>query len=235
MNKDKLKTLLLTLLMSGLMSAGAAEKVIEDHFEARGSGRHAGSPLNGTSTEVGNVEWRTAPANEAGIVFTDRGSVTTGSNKSMGASVPIPDGAKEIRLEADVRVNETGWVGLAFGGEPLDAQFFSPKGAYVFAILRPGGIYSAFANASSQTLLCQSTLRGKMPTAFTHIEVIYKISEDRLTVRMDDKPVLEELSLGEKGYVPGPVLRAGFRFNGPPVVAGSPEVKNFKLTIVGEK
>lgn len=220
----------LLLGASASLSFGG-ERVIADQFNTKGLGRKAGNPLFGVTTEVGDVDWSGAPADAMGAVFTDRGSVTAGSDKAMTFSVEVPTGAREIRLEAEIKVRETAWVGLALGGDGLEQGFFTPKGAYLFAILRPGASYSVFANAAKQIQVAEAKAKGVNTLEFCRMEMVYAVAENQLTVRLNDHVVVESRNLTELGYTPGKIKRAGFRFQGPPMVAGSPEVKNFKLTV----
>lgn len=227
----KVPTLALALAMT-VSSAWSAEQIIADEFSLKGLGRKAGNPLSGTTAEVGDVDWKGAANDASGIIFTDHGSVTAGSDKTANVSVEIPPGAREIKIEAELKVRETGWVGLALGGDKLDEGFFSPQGAYLFSILRPGGSYSVFGNAASQVRIVESKVAGLSTMDFCRMEMIYNVSDHTVTVRINERTVVESRNLADFGYTPGKIRRAGIRFQGPPLVARSPEVKNFKLTVI---
>jgi len=160
------------------------DATIEDYF-TNTSSRPAFTPLNGTTTEVGDRLWS---ANTSLVI--DQSQVTNqGVTGALGAGFPFTgsDRPAETIWEVEAEVDFTGseWVGLGFS---TAAQGLIGNGA-VWMVLNQSGIWRVWANGTSTSVGTGPTTDLLEP-GFNRLVLRYDSVSSQVQASINDEIVL---------------------------------------------
>lgn len=212
--------------------------VIEDGFSIAPPGRIPGKALEGTAPETGPGAWRCL-GNDARIVLTDRAEVGNGAaqgGKTVALVDCIPEGERNVKLEADVRPGGSMWVAVGFGGG--DDFFWSAgdSGGQIWVTFdgtkrgKPG-IVQLYANGASKVLKQIPAQDYEFDTGKPiHAELDYCRAQNTVSLKLNGRQVAEALPLGD--FKPA-IRTAGFMVNFPVVNDPEMSIDNFKISLLG--
>jgi len=199
--------------------------VLRDSFANDTAGRTIGSPVSGTTSEVGLVAW----VADASLVFgsSELTTLTGGDASHVGGLAFGPgSGSGDVHLvEADLLLDGVEWVAVGFstsasGGYWTDGQ--------VWAHLGPDGTWAAYADGL-QHLLAAGSAAVVDPPRLNSLGVLYDSASNSLRVLVNGLEVMPEYLLGGLGFAPG-LAYAGIQVK---TASGSPGgrvgVDNFRV------
>ncbi len=229
--------LIAVVLIFSSTSQALAETTITETFSETGQ-RIVGDILDGTMTDGYSGSWRATPnlviGEESG-----KGYAEFKNNELFLAKVPIPSDAKNIRLEAQVRVLPAGKdmssVAIGFGNPPsfnitwLGGIFLSLNSlGNAELLIHPDNHDALDPNRAKLVSVATAQCEGFHSDDVTKLTLVYDVSSNAVSAWINEKVIVEGFKLSNKGFAP--VIRfAGF--SGLSQKPDAPTLKAFRMTV----
>ena len=174
--------------------------VIRDTLASNTTNRSVGSPLNGTTSEVGGKTWST---NTTLVFGANEITTSTGGDTAHVGGVsfnPPLDPAKPVNLvEADFIVNGTVWSAVGFS-QSATGGYWGHGQAWVH--IGPSGDYAVYADGLTH-LLRVGDVPNFSPNGLNRVRVHHNRTENKLSVVINSQLVLVPYDLDALSYTPG--------------------------------
>jgi len=211
--------------------------MVTDAFGETGQ-RTAGDKLNGTMTDGGSLTWVTTPNLVIGG-DNAKGYAEVKNDELFLARLPVPSGAKTIRLEARVRVVPAGerdnFVGIGLGNPP--AANITWLGGIVLMLqstgragllIHPDSHDGLDPNKSGTVPIKSAICEGFNSDDMNKLTLVYDVAANTVSAWINETVIIEGFKLSNKGFAPVTPF-AGF--SGWAQQTEVPTVEDFRMTV----
>lgn len=235
----RLSLLLGATAMISLLTPAAvhAETAITDVFGETGQ-RTFGDKLNGTMTDGGNATW-VATTNLLIGGDNNQGYATVKNDELYLARVPVPSGAKTIRLEARVRVVPAGekenFVAIGLGNPPSSnitwlggIVLFLQSSGRAMLMIHPDNHDGIDPNKGGVEAVKSAMCEGFNTDDMNKLTLVYDVGANTVSAWINETVVIEGFKLSTKGFAPVTPFAGFSGYIQQPEV---PTVEDFRMTV----